>query len=117
MATVFIHHPVPQFQLLWRPLALCTLLALVTACGVVDYSLRNIDDFASSPANSDAGAIYFHYADDAEPYVVHVNRTNRGYGFKTALYESDEGDTTTNLVATRSKDYKYFIGVETRYSF
>lgn len=99
----------------WRFLLLLALLSAITACGVVDYSLRS-ENFAGAPKDRPLGTITFHYADDAEPYVMSARRVNRGYALQAPLYENGN-DSTANIVASRTKDYKYFVGVQAHYAF
>ncbi len=105
-----------QELFLWRIFLLLLSIGMASACGVVDYSLHNVNLTSTTPHDPDIGVIYFHYADDAQPYVFHATHVKHGYALQATLDE-DGKDSRTSFVASRDKEYKYFVGIQSHYAF
>lgn len=102
---------------LWRPSLVVFLIGTITACGTVDYEIKSRNLTAPGAGKErQLGVVYFHYADEAEPYEVRLTRIKGGYAFQAPLYEDADGS-NANIVASRTKELQYFIGVKARYVF
>ncbi len=94
---------------------LSALLAISTACSMLDYSIKRETFSADQRRDKSVGIIYVHYADKTEPYEISVNRIRRGYAVQAPLY--DEKDVSMNFTASRTRDSGNFIGLRGRLSF
>lgn len=106
----------PHEPSLWRPVAVTLLIFILGACGMVDYDLKEKNLFAPASQNKDIGIVHFHYSDADEPYDVRLRRVKGGYAMQAPLYESDDGS-HVNFTAMKNKDYKYFVGIEGKFTF
>lgn len=106
----------PHESSLWRPVAAGILILILGACGMVDYDLHEENLFAPSSNRKNIGVVHFHYADGGEPYDVRLRRVKGGYAVQAPLYETNEGS-HVNFTAMKNKDYKYFVGVEGKFTF
>lgn len=106
----------PRTIILWQSGILIGFIALLSACGSVDYDLREYASFTPEEKKSDLAVIHFHYGDTGETYDAEVRRVRGGYALQSALYTDPDGD-EAHLTASRTREHKYFIGVTGRFSF
>lgn len=111
---------------IWRLCFLIPCIVLLSACGRVDYSTER-NQFFTDSADSDSsdstrGQVYVNFSDSdiAKPYVVDFKRirsnNNKGYGFQAPIYD-DRDSFKTSLALTRTKEYKWFSGLQMRWEF
>lgn len=117
MAEIFAApHFLPQEAHLSRHVLLLFVPLTFGACGFIDYDLERSHFAAPSSKGRDIGLIYFHYADDKEPYTVHVRKVRGGYAMQAPLYDNSDGD-HVQFSASRTKQRDYFIGIEGKFTF
>ncbi len=118
----------PSFRKKWHQPALAlAALFLLPACQSVDYSVER-EHFVRDTADSDndaldtRGQIYVNLSESeiAKPYVINVNRvrnfTNKGYAIHAPLVDNRD-DFRTHFAVSRTKDYKWFSGLQMRWEF
>lgn len=114
--TFNLHHT--HELIIWRYLAIASLLLLGGACGMVDYDIKEQNFFASSSKKKDIGVLRFHYSDSTESYDIRARRVKGGYAIQAPLYEGDiKNDSHINFTASRTKSLDYFVGIEGKLSF
>ncbi|MDX2095656.1 MAG: hypothetical protein SFW64_06945 [Alphaproteobacteria bacterium] len=106
----------PRSHFPWRGGVLAGLVALLSACGAMEYDIHEKSFFAPSAAQKDIAVIHFHYGDTGETYDAHVRRIHGGYGMQSSLYTNPDGD-EAHVILSRTKARKSFIGIESHFSF
>jgi len=105
----------PQKRLIRHCAVIILSSLLLGACGAIDYDIHEKNFFASSKKNKNIGTITFHYG-EGEDYEMRVRRVKGGYAFQAPVFEDEDGS-YTRFTASRTKDKKYFVGVEGRILF
>lgn len=94
--------------------ALLATLTFVSACSTVDYDYKR-RNFDGEKRRGSLGSIYFHYADDAQPYEVKVSRVNHAYIAEAPIYQ--DGGMKINFNLERGKEVDNFAGLRSRWEF
>lgn len=111
MADAYLHHPATCIA--------CTGMLLFGLCGCTDYAYhwkRMKYTGGDKPKERTLGIIHL---DDKSPddddLELHLTKKRGGYGIETPLYRSDLGN--IHFVTSKSKEYRYFGGIQMRISF
>jgi len=84
----------------------------------MDYSLRE-ENFTRDSRKSDALAqLHYTSTGSQEPYSMELkrDRTHRGYGFNAPIHNDGEG-MKTNFTLSRTRDYRWFSGLQFSFEF
>lgn len=105
----------------WRLSAVFTAVGLLAACGAFDYSVDKQDFRRDHYKERTLGNVYLNYDDSSDPYEMGVRRIHRGYAVHAPIYDSEDKvkktHTRVHFTTQRTKDYKWFSGLQLRYEF
>lgn len=102
---------------LWRlSLAVC-FVSLLASCGAFDYSVGNQNFRSERYRERTLGNLYFTYDEKSEPYEMNLKRVHKGYAVHAPVYESDNDKTHAHFTVSRTRDYKWFSGVQLTFEF
>lgn len=88
-----------------------------SACSAIDYGTRE-ENFNRETRRGDRLA-FVNFADDTgTPYSVNVNRdkAHRGYAIQAPLHRTGDA-TPIHLTVSRTKEYKWFSGLQFSFNF
>lgn len=108
----------PLLPRLLRPTLYCLLILPLVACGDMDYSLKK-NNFSRESRKSDTlAAVDFDQGVGQDPYSVQLNRARnqRGYALQAPVYDDHEG-MKTHFTVSRTKEYRWFSGLQFSFNF
>jgi hypothetical protein len=120
----------PSLKRCARLACLVPLLFQLSACGYADYSVRkqNFMSDSASPENRSLGNVYLNLSqsETAKPYTVDFARvktsrnfggSNKGYAMLAPVYANKDDKMKIHYTVSKTKDYKWFSGLQMRWEF
>lgn len=111
MIDAHIHHPATCIA--------CAGMALLWLGGCTDYGYhwkRTNYSGTDKPKERTLGIVHFDDRSPADNDVeLHLTKKRGGYGVETPIYRTDFGN--LHFVTSKSKEYRYFGGIQMRISF